>query len=623
MRTGSRQRAYLRGARTDSFEIVTAPQRSTPAKVAGIVFRLRAEITTAAVLLVAWLWLTDSISPEWAGNRPRPDGRPVHRGDTVSTATATVGPGTRVVPGSAAAAAIHRRTARDDFDRWLSGLGPAAGCSHPVKLRGQRFEVEAATGRVLRSLDTTQLPDEVLYVPCGNRRSSVCPSCAETYRADTFHLVSAGLVGGKGVPLTVAKHPCVFFTGTAPTFGPVHSHHTNTRTGRPQPCHPRRRPETCPHGTVLDCRERHDADDPQRGRPLCLDCYDHDHQTVWNAYAGELWRRTTIRANRLVRDLQRRYGCLLRLSYTKVAEFQHRGVVHFHALVRLDGRDPLDPDAVLEPDNRLGSAHLAQLLRDAAAQTCFTTPPHPARPCGWEIGWGEQLDPRQVRLTVRDVDDTGEITTTAVAAYLAKYATKATETTGHTSARLTNETVRLFADPATHAGRLIASCWSLGYRPDDADPEQWAAWLRPATPLGAHARLRRPLLHQVPPLLHHPRRAAPRPPRLAPRALLCRPRTRRTGRRGHHPRRRLARRCRHRLAHQRRRHARQHRGRPSPRETADRPRGTHHAALTPTHPPRGQQRWNACCLPPRRLPTPCTSGAPASTSCSPRARSPR
>jgi hypothetical protein len=30
---------------------------------------------------------------------------------------------------------------------------------------------------------------------------------------------------------------------------------------------------------------------------------------------------------------------------------------------------------------------------------------------GWAIEWGEQLDPRQVRLTVRDVDDRGEITT--------------------------------------------------------------------------------------------------------------------------------------------------------------------------------------------------------------------
>jgi len=395
----------------------------------------------------------------------------------VSIATATVDPGTgtSLVSGSVAAAALHRRTARPDFERWLSGLGPAAGCAHPIQLRGQRFEVDSTTGRVLRELDTTGMPDGVLYVPCGNRRSAVCPSCAETYRADTFHLVSAGLVGGKGVPLTVAGHPCVFFTATAPSFGPVHTHHLDARTGRAKPCHPRRRPQTCEHGITLDCRECHDAEDPRRGRPLCLDCYHHQHQAVWNAWAGELWRRTTIRANRLVRDLEQRYGCQLRLSYTKVAEFQHRGVVHFHALVRLDGRNPRDPDAVLEPDPAIGPAHLAQLLRNAAIETNVSTPPHPTRPQGWSIGWGEQLDPRPVRLTVRDLDDTGEITTTAVAAYLAKYATKATETTGHTSARLTAETAKPLADRDDHPGRLIGACWHLGARPDDTDPDDWAA----------------------------------------------------------------------------------------------------------------------------------------------------
>ena len=67
MRAGSRQRTYLRGARTDSFEIVTAPQRSKPAKVAGIACRLRAEIATAFVLLLAWLWLAERMPAEWAG----------------------------------------------------------------------------------------------------------------------------------------------------------------------------------------------------------------------------------------------------------------------------------------------------------------------------------------------------------------------------------------------------------------------------------------------------------------------------------------------------------------------------------------------------------------------------
>jgi len=65
---------------------------------------------------------------------------------------------------------------------------------------------------------------------------------------------------------------------------------------------------------------------------------------------------------------------------------------------------------------------------------------------------GVQLDPRQVRLTVRDVDDHGEITTGAVAGYLAKYATKATESAGHTSRWLTAAT-RLRARERRGEGR--------------------------------------------------------------------------------------------------------------------------------------------------------------------------
>jgi Replication initiator protein, pSAM2 len=33
----------------------------------------------------------------------------------------------------------------------------------------------------------------------------------------------SGLRGGKGVPQTVAEHPLVFATFTAPSFGPVHT----------------------------------------------------------------------------------------------------------------------------------------------------------------------------------------------------------------------------------------------------------------------------------------------------------------------------------------------------------------------------------------------------------------
>jgi len=62
---------------------------------------------------------------------------------------------------------------------------------------------------------------------------------------------------------------------------------------------------------------------------------------LWNALAPELWRRTTIYVRR---TLARVVGMTLRdpekvvrLSYVKVAEYQRRGAVHFHAVLRLDG----------------------------------------------------------------------------------------------------------------------------------------------------------------------------------------------------------------------------------------------------------------------------------------------
>jgi hypothetical protein len=61
------------------------------------------------------------------------------------------------------------------------------------------------------------------------------------------------------------------------------------------------------------------------GLPLCLDCYDHAGQVVWNAHVGELWRRTVIVLRRELARVARAHGTHARLSYAKVAEFPRRG----------------------------------------------------------------------------------------------------------------------------------------------------------------------------------------------------------------------------------------------------------------------------------------------------------
>ena len=83
------------------------------------------------------------------------------------------------------------------------------------------------------------------------------------------------------------------------------------------------------------------------------------------------------------------------------------------------------------------------------------TPQHPARPGGWTITWGTEIDIRVITLA-----GTGNVTDLAVASYLAKYSTKGTEVTGHASARITPDNLDLYANPdGTHPERLIAACW--------------------------------------------------------------------------------------------------------------------------------------------------------------------
>ena len=404
---------------------------------------------------------------------------------SVSTLTPTPGP----VPGVAANAepptttiavsayeqAFHRATTSDPH-AWLAHVQAAAGCTHPIRLQGEIATIEPSTGQLLSLVRTADMPDGIIYKACGNRRATVCSSCAEVYRRDAYHLIRSGLVGGKTVPETVAEHPAVFVTLTAPSFGPVHTRRT-TGAGRVLACRPRRTPDPCPHGVNLRCHRRHRDDEPTLGTPLCPDCYDHHHQVVWNNHAGELWRRTRIRLDRTTGQLARSLGLpagSLRLRYAKVAEMQRRGAIHYHLIIRLDGHDPDQPGHVLPPPAGFGVDQLRQAITTAVAATSYTTAGHPTRPAGWRIGWGDQIDIRPIRLA-----GDGQLTDTAAAGYLAKYATKSTEATGHASRTLDADTINLYANPTgTHPERLIHAAWTLG------QPKAWRPLRRWAHMLG-------------------------------------------------------------------------------------------------------------------------------------------
>lgn len=333
--------------------------------------------------------------------------------------------------------------------RQLSGLG---GCTRPIRLDGHRTEHHlnrdtGEIGRILRRLDSAELPAGHLLVRCNNRRTTRCPACAETYRRDTFHLITAGLRGGKGTPEEVATHPRVFATFTAPSFGPVH----NRPTG--------------PAGTVRRCRcgVRHDQEDDALGTPLDPDRYDYESAVLWNAHAGMLWRRFSIYLRREVAKraglTQRAFREHARLSFAKVAEYQKRGAVHFHAVIRIDG-----PGG---GDNPPPAWATVELLTDAirAATTKAQVPGPVIDGRAHTFAFGDQVDVRPIRGA--DFNGGQELTDRAVAAYIAKYATKGAETaTGALDRpiRLIAEVARL--DISEHARRLVRTAWALGARKD-------------------------------------------------------------------------------------------------------------------------------------------------------------
>jgi hypothetical protein len=360
--------------------------------------------------------------------------------------------------GPVLAEVIERAADADGWERFERQLRSAGYCRRPVRLRGQTDAIDVATGESVTTFSTTSEPDETLLKCCGNRREAVCPSCAEVYRGDAFQLVAAGLRGGKGVPDTVAAHPAVFMTLTAPSFGPVHTRRdANGTAGR---CRPRRDAPLCPHGVRLSCGEVHADDDPRLGEPLCPDCFDYRGAVLWNALAPELWRRTAIQIPRELARMcsvsQRRLRERIRMSYVKVAEYQRRGVVHYHAVIRLDAARPAGQ--IEPPPTEFTADLLAQAIRAAVEHASAPVPcdPEDLRPDAEHVRWGRQLD-------VRDLGRSAAEAATC-AAYIAKYATKSTEAVGGLTHRLAAADLhRLRVRP--HVERMVRCAWELATEP--------------------------------------------------------------------------------------------------------------------------------------------------------------
>ena len=335
---------------------------------------------------------------------------------------------------------ISARIAAEDFQHWRSQVYATGGCAKPIRLSGYGALIDP---------DGTLITERSgnLLAPCGNRRSAVCPACSDRYAADAFHLIRAGLSGGrKQVPTTVTAHPRVFLTLTPPSFGPVHSR-TVTRTGKALACR---------------CGEHHHPDDPRTAAPIDPDRYDYIGSVLWQVHAGKLWHRFAIA---LRRALAQRLGVpgrlfaeMARVSYAKVAEYQRRGLIHFHAAIRIDGPDgPADP-----PPAALTTALLREAITEAARSTTLTV----ERPDGspLELRWGAQRDIREItaRAAQEITDADGQITEARLAGYIAKYATKGTGKTEAADRPIRTEEHIALLGLSPHHRRTVETIWHLG-----------------------------------------------------------------------------------------------------------------------------------------------------------------
>ncbi len=345
---------------------------------------------------------------------------------------------------------LLRVASAPDYPRWADQIRRTGGCADPVHLTGWTLHKDRTTGETLYHYTTAGEPGGRLRVACGNRRASRCPACAWTYAGDTYHLIRAGLAGDdrRDIPTTVRDHPRVFATFTAPSFGPVHNR---------------------PDRGACRCGTRHEPDAPELGTALDPSTYDYAGAVLFNNHAGQLWQRFTTR---LRREIAARAGLTrreladhLRVSYGKVAEFQKRGALHFHAVIRLDG-----PEGAGTPPPAWATGDLlADAIRAAAAHsyTSVTVPAAGDQPAR-SFCWGTQLDVRPVKA----FGDGSDITEQAVASYVAKYSTKAAENTGTLDRRI-GEVAELDRHQVPdHTRRLITACRDLD--PLYPDRRLWA-----------------------------------------------------------------------------------------------------------------------------------------------------
>jgi hypothetical protein len=196
------------------------------------------------------------------------------------------------------------------------------------------------------------------WVACGTRFRDRCAYCASLVEGDWARILRSGTMD---IPADIYEllgdTTLVLLTLTAPSFGSIHR--VPREGGAPARC-------KCGAGHVGG------RDDHLRGVPVEPLAYDYDSQVRWNYSLGRLWDRTRTNIRRLLPGTE----------YAVVREWQKRGVLHLHVLLRVPtpGR----------------SLDLTRLVEVASASSTTVG--------GHRIAWGKQVDGRVVH---REGESTG------------------------------------------------------------------------------------------------------------------------------------------------------------------------------------------------------------------------
>jgi hypothetical protein len=175
-------------------------------------------------------------------------------------------------------------------------------CSNPISLLMTRIDTR-----------TGQVTEHPYQKDCGTRLADRCPYCSEIFRRDAFSVIRSGLKDKSGQQVSLS-----FLTLTAPgaeVFGAIHQ-----RIVKP-------RKKGKPVVRKCGCGLRHYEGDKVLGTPIDPSTYRYDLVADFNAHATRLLAVTMQKLRRITGS---------DLSRVRVAEYQVRGLIHFHILVRAD-----------------------------------------------------------------------------------------------------------------------------------------------------------------------------------------------------------------------------------------------------------------------------------------------